>query len=60
MKKKKQRWNLGLQTSPMMNQILKIHAEWLDENVSKLAGDECRQQAIQYRKRGKYGRSNET
>ena len=44
----------------MMNQILKIHAEWLDENVSKLAGDECRQQAIQYRKRGKYGRSNET
>ena len=39
-----------------MNNILSIHAEWLDENVSKQAGDECRKQAIQYRKRGKYGK----
>ena len=56
MKKRKLRWNCGLQTSPQMNNILSIHAEWLDENVSKQAGDECRKQAIQYRKRGKYGK----
>ena len=31
-------WTLGKQISPKMNQILEIHAEWLDKNVSKLAG----------------------
>ena len=51
---------LGKQISPKMNRILEIHAEWLDENVSKLAGDECREQAKQFRKRGKHGRPNET
>ena len=66
MKKKKQRWNLGLQTSPGMNKILINHAEWLDYNVSKVAGDKCRLQAIAYahkdeRQRGvrKHDRSNE-
>ena len=65
MKKKKQRWNLGLQTSPEMNKILNNHAEWLDYNVSKVAGDKCRLQAIAYahkdeRQRGvrKHDRSN--
>ena len=48
MKKRKRRWNLGLQTSPGMNKILNNHAEWLDYNVSKVAGDKCRQQAIAY------------
>ena len=48
MKKRKQRWNLGLQTSPQMNKILNNHAEWLDYNVSKVAGDKCRKQAIAY------------
>ena len=48
MKKRKQRWNLGLQTSPGMNKILNNHAEWLDYNVSKVAGDKCRKQAIAY------------
>ena len=48
MKKRKQRWNSGLQTSPQMNKILNNHAEWLDYNVSKVAGDECRKQAIAY------------
>jgi len=47
-KKRKQRWNLGLQTSPGMNQILNNHADWLDYNVSKVAGDKCRKQAIAY------------
>ena len=47
---------LGKQISPKMNLILKIHAEWLDKNVSKLAGDECRKQAKQFRKRGKHGK----
>ena len=65
MKKKKQRWNLGLQTSPGMNKILNNHAEWLDYNVSKVAGDKCRKQAIAYaqkdeRQKGvrKHDRSN--
>ena len=65
MKKRKQRWNLGLQTSPEMNKILNNHAEWLDYNVSKVAGDKCRLQAIAYahkdeRQKGvrKHDRSN--
>ena len=48
MRKKKQRWNLGLQTSPGMNKILNNHAEWLDYNVSKVAGDKCRKDALEY------------
>ena len=48
MKKRKQRWNSGLQTSPEMNQILNNHADWLDYNVSKVAGNECRRQAIAF------------
>ena len=48
MKKRKQRWNLGLQTSPEMNKILNNHADWLDYNVSKVAGDKCRKQAIAF------------
>ena len=31
-----------------MNKILNNHAEWLDYNVSKVAGDKCRKQAIAY------------
>jgi hypothetical protein len=65
MKKRKQRWNLGLQTSPEMNQILNNHADWLDYNVSKVAGNQCRAQAIAFaqkdeRQRGvrKHDRSN--
>ena len=64
-KKRKQRWNLGLQTSPEMNQILNNHADWLDYNVSKVEGDKCRKQAIAYavkdeRQKGvrKHDRSN--
>ena len=48
-----------------MNKILNNHAEWLDYNVSKVAGDKCRKQAIAYahkdqRQRGvrKHDRSN--
>ena len=48
MKKRKRRWNLGLQTSPGMNKILNNHADWLDYNYSKLEGDKCREQAIAY------------
>ena len=51
MKKKKQRWNLGLQTSPEMNKILNNHADWLDYNVSKVAGNKCRRQAIAFAKK---------
>ena len=65
MRKRRQRWNLGLQPSLGMNQILNNHAEWLDYNVSKVAGDQCREQAIAYaqkdlRQRGvrKHDRSN--
>ena len=66
MKKRKRRWNLGLQTSPGMNKILNNHADWLDYNYSKVEGDKCREQAIAYahkdeRQRGvkKHDRSNE-
>ena len=66
MKKKKRRWNLGLQTSPGMNKILNNHAEWLDDNISKVEGNKCRKQAIAFAKkderqtgvRRKNGRSN--
>ena len=63
MKKRKRRWNLGLQTSPGMNKILNNHAEWLDYNVSKVAGDKCRKQAIAFAikdERQKGVRKNET
>ena len=51
MKKRRQRWNLVLQTSPEMNKILNNHAEWLDYNVSKVAGNKCRRQAIAFAKK---------
>ena len=51
MRKRKQRWNLGLQTSLGMNRILMYHAEWLDYNVSKVAGDKCRKSALRYKRR---------
>jgi hypothetical protein len=63
MKKRKRRWNLGLQTSPGMNKILNNHADWLDYNVSKVAGDKCRKQAIAFAikdERQKGVRKNET
>ena len=41
----------GLQTSPGMNKILNNHADWLDYNVSKVAGDKCRKQAIAFAKK---------
>ena len=66
MKKRERRWNLGLQTSPGMNKILNNHAEWLDYNVSKVAGNKCRLQAIVFAKKDerqkgvrKHDRSNE-
>ena len=31
-----------------MNKILNNHADWLDYNVSKVAGNKCRGQAIAY------------
>ena len=34
-----------------MNKILNNHAEWLDYNVSKVAGDKCRMQAIAFAKK---------
>ena len=48
-----------------MNQILNNHADWLDDNISKVEGDRCRKQAIAYahkdkRQKGvrKHDRSN--
>jgi hypothetical protein len=34
-----------------MNRILIIHAEWLDYNVSKVAGNKCRKDALKYKRR---------
>jgi hypothetical protein len=41
-------YRLRKQTSLKMNKILEIHAEWLDYNYSKLAGNKCRKQAKEY------------
>ena len=46
-----------------MNKILINHAEWLDYNVSKVAGNKCRKQAIAFAikdERQKGVRKNET
>ena len=65
MRKKKRKYPLRRETSPEMNWILNNHADWLDENISKVEGDKCREQAIAYahkdeRQRGvrKHDRSN--
>ena len=65
MRKKKQTYPLRRETSPEMNQILNNHADWLDNNISKVEGNKCRRQAIAYahkdkRQRGvrKHDRSN--
>ena len=34
-----------------MNKILNNHADWLDYNVSKVAGNKCRRQAIAFAKK---------
>ena len=34
-----------------MNMILNKHADWLDYNVSKVEGNRCRKQAVQYAKK---------
>ena len=65
-RKKKRNNPLRRETSPEMNCILNNHANWLDENISKVEGNKCRKQAIAYahkdqRQRGvrKHDRSNE-
>ena len=66
MKKKKRKYPLRRETSPEMNRILNNHADWLDDNISKVEGNKCREQAVAYahkdeRQRGvrKHDRSNE-
>jgi len=34
-----------------MNTILNEHADWLDYNVSKIEGNRCRKQAVEYAKK---------
>ena len=65
MRKKKRTYPLRRETSPEMNRILNNHADWLDDNISKVEGNKCRRQAIAYahkdqRQRGvrKHDRSN--
>jgi len=48
MRKKKRKYPLRQETSPEMNRILNNHADWLDENISRLEGNKCRKQAIAY------------
>ena len=48
MRKKKRKYPLRQETSPVMNKILNNHADWLDYNVSKVQGNKCRKQAIAY------------
>ena len=48
MRKKKRTYPLRRETSPEMNKILSNHAEWLDYNVSKVAGNKCRKDALEY------------
>ena len=65
MRKKKRTYPLRRETSPEMNRILNNHADWLDDNISKVEGNRCRKQAIAYahkdkRQKGvrKHDRSN--
>ena len=65
MKKRKRTYPLRRETSPEMNQILNNHADWLDDNISRVEGNRCRKQAIAYahkdkRQKGvrKHDRSN--
>ena len=65
MKKKKRTYPLRREPSPEMNQILNNHADWLDDNISKVEGNRCRKQAFAYahkdkRQKGvrKHDRSN--
>ena len=51
MRKKKRKYPLRQETSPEMNRILNNHADWLDYNVSKVEGNRCRKQAVQYAKK---------
>ena len=37
-----------LKQGTLKNEILEIHAEWLDYNHSKVEGDKCRKQARNY------------
>ena len=37
-----------LKQGTLKNEILEIHAEWLDYNHSKVEGDKCRKQAKEY------------
>ena len=37
-----------LKQGTLKNEILEIHAEWLDYNHSKVEGDKCRKQAQEY------------
>ena len=53
MKKKKRTYPLRRETSPEMNQILNNHADWLDDNISKVEGNRCRKQAIAYARKDK-------
>ena len=46
MKRRKQLSRLKQGT--LKNEILEIHAEWLDYNHSKVEGDKCRKQARDY------------
>ena len=37
-----------LKQGTLKNEILEIHAEWLDYNHSKVEGNKCRKQAQEY------------
>ena len=45
-------YKLRKQTSPEMNQILKNHADWLEEDGQHSKARECRKQAVTFVKIG--------
>ena len=45
-------YKLRKQTSPEMNQILKTHADWLEENGEHSKARDCRKQAVNFVKVG--------
>ena len=56
MKKSKRKYPLRAQTSPVMNNILLLHSEWLEKEGQKQRARECKKQAITFRERGKDAR----
>ena len=47
MKRREQMYKYKRKTSPVMNEILLLHSEWLENNGQHERAKECREQAVE-------------